>query len=280
MMRRIIVSADDFGLTSTVNEAVRDAHRNGILSTCSLMVAAPAAAEAVAMAQATPSLRVGLHLVLVEGDAVLPHARIPALVDQQGRFGSDQVRRGFTYFFSPSARRQLAEEIDAQFAAFRATGLTLDHANAHKHMHLHPTVGKLLCEIGRDYGLRAIRIPAEPPAIMAACGEKTGLSDTLLYRWTGMLRAQARKAGLSVNDHVFGLRWSGHMTSDKLLRLSRHLPSGVTEIYTHPASRPDATLRALMPEYDQTGEYAALTDPQVRDAFTGRQVQFIGWNDL
>src|SRR5580658_5235993 len=174
-MKQTIFSADDFGLTESVNEAVELAHREGALTSASLMVAGPAAADAVRRARVLPELRVGLHLVVIEGHAVLPASQIPDLVDAGGEFPSDQLRLGIDYFFRPHVRRQLAAEIRAQFAAFAATGLTLDHANAHKHMHLHPTVGRLLIDIGRDFGLPAIRIPAEPPATLALTGTWAGI---------------------------------------------------------------------------------------------------------
>src|ERR1700759_2502457 len=155
-MKRGTFSADDFGLTEGVNDAVAWAHRDGILDQASVMVAAPAVEDAVRRARAVPSLRVGLHLVVIEGPAVSPPSEIPDLVDPSGQFPSDQARLGFRYFFRPSVRRQLAREIRAQFAAFAATGLTLDHANAHKHMHLHPTVGAMMLRIGREHGLNRI----------------------------------------------------------------------------------------------------------------------------
>ena len=257
-MKRVIFSADDFGLTESVNEAVELAHREGALTSASLMVGAPAAADAVRRARALPDLRVGLHLVVIEGPAVLPASEIPDLVDAGGEFPSDQLRLGINYFFRPHVRRQLAAEIRAQFAAFAATGLTLDHANAHKHMHLHPTVGRLLIDIGREFGLRSIRVPAEPPAVLAACGTRVGLGDRALYQWTRLLRGQARAAGLATNDHCFGLAWSGHMTTDRVRRLLAVLPDGVSEIYFHPATVSDATLRRLMPDYEHAAELAAL----------------------
>ena len=257
-MKRVILTADDFGLTEQVNEAVELAHRQGALTHASLMVAGPAAADAVRRARALPGLRVGLHLVVIEGPAVLPPAEIPDLVDAAGQFPSDQLRLGFAYFCRPRVRRQLTAEIRAQFAAFAATGLTLDHANAHKHMHLHPTVGRLLIEIGREFGLPAIRVPAEPPAVLAACGTRVGLGYRALYHWTGLLRRQARAAGLATNDHCFGLAWSGHMTTERVQRLLAVLPDGVSEIYFHPAMGRDATLQRLMPDYEHAAELAAL----------------------
>ncbi|MGI3776629.1 MAG: hopanoid biosynthesis-associated protein HpnK [Janthinobacterium lividum] len=275
-MKRAILSADDFGLSPEVNEAVERAHRDGLLSTASLMVAGVAAADAVRRARRLPGLRVGLHLVVIEGPAVLPPARIPALVDAAGRFPSDQLRLGVDYFFRPAVRRQLAAEIEAQFAAFAATGLALDHANAHKHMHLHPTVGRLMIESGLRHGLRALRVPSEPPDVLAACGTRASPGDRALRRWSGVLRRQALRAGLRVNDHAFGLAWSGHMTAGRLCRLAPHLPDGLSEIYLHPATHQGPLLRALMPGYEPEAELAALLDPAVRRALAGVELTTYG----
>ncbi len=258
MTRRVIFSADDFGLSEAVNEAVERAHRDGILTHTSLMVAAPAAADAVRRARSMPGLKVGLHLVVIEGPAVLPPAAIPALVDAEGQFPSDQLRLGVNYFFRPGVRRQLAAEIRAQFQAFADTGLELDHANAHKHMHLHPTVGAMLLSIGREFGLPAIRIPAEPPRIMARLGVPQGIGACALYAWTQLLRSQARSAGVATNDHCFGLAWSGQMTADRVRSLMDVLPDGFSEIYFHPATNQDALLRRLMPDYAHAAELDAL----------------------
>src|SRR5712671_6762881 len=165
-MRRLIVTADDFGRDVAINEAVEAASCDGILSCASLMVAAPAAPDAVARAHRLPGLRVGLHLVLSDGSPVLPPEEIRGLVGADGHFDDNQIRAGLRYFFTPGVRRQLAAEIRAQFEAFRATGLALDHVDAHQHMHLHPTVARLIVEIGRSYGLNAVRLPAEPVAVL------------------------------------------------------------------------------------------------------------------
>jgi len=259
---RVITVADDFGLSIGVNEAVEQAAREGILTSASLMVAGPAAADAVRRARALPSLHVGLHLVVIEGKAVLPPASIPDLVDADGRFPSAQVRLGVAYFFRPRVQRQLAAEIRAQFTAFAATGLVLDHANAHKHMHLHPTVGRLMIDIGRDFGLRAIRLPYEPPI---PGGPPRTLGDRALARWCAVLRRQARQAGLLTNDALFGLGWTGHMTNARVQHLLDTLPEGLNELYFHPAARRDPLLHALMPGYEHEAEFAALLQARVPD---------------
>ena len=167
-------------------------------------------ADAVRRARGLRTLRVGLHVVAVEGSSVLGHAALPSITDLGGAFPGDQLGLSLRYL-RPRARRELAAEIEAQFVAFAATGLTLDHANAHKHMHLHPVVGDLLIRVGLRHGLGAIRIPAEPPSVLRACGETPRLSDAALYRWTQLLRWRCRRAGLQVNDHCFGIAWSGRM---------------------------------------------------------------------
>ena len=148
-MKRLIVTADDFGLAPAVNEAVEQGHRRGILSAASLMVAAPAAADAVARAKRLPKLGVGLHLVLVDGRPVLPPAEIPDLVGPDGRFLADPFRAGVKIFRNPAARRQMEREMRAQLEAFHATGLALDHVNAHHHFHTHPTRGRLRSSASR-----------------------------------------------------------------------------------------------------------------------------------
>jgi hopanoid biosynthesis associated protein HpnK len=266
MSRRVLFTADDFGLSEAVNEGIERAYREGVLRAASLMVGGAAAADAVARARRNPGLRVGLHLVLVEGPGALPPAKVPLLVDGRGQFPSGQVRLGFRYFFHPGVRRQLAAEIRAQFAAFAATGLALAHADAHKHMHLHPTVAGLMIGIGREFGLRRVRVPMEPAGVLAACGVADSARARALRWWSAVLRRQVRRAGMVAPDAVFGLAWTGHLTEQRLLRLIPHLPAGSSEIYFHPAARRDALIAALMPAYEHTAELAALVSPRVREA--------------
>jgi hopanoid biosynthesis associated protein HpnK len=251
-LRTLITVADDFGLSPYVNEAVEQAARDGILTSASLMVGAPAAADAVQRAQALgETLHVGLHLVVIEGSSVLPPTQIPDLVDAHGEFPSDQLRMGIDYALRPRVRAQLAREIRAQFEAFAATGLRLDHANAHKHMHLHPVVGHLMLSIGREFGLRAVRVPAE-------AGQPKTLGDRALKAWTGVFRAQARRAGMVTNDAILGLHDSGRMTPSLVQELVNRLPDGVTELYFHPAIAPDDIILRHMPAYRHREEFAAL----------------------
>ena len=160
-MKALVITADDFGAAIEVNDAVEVAHRDGILTAASLMVSASAADDAVLRAQRLPRLGVGLHLVLVDGRPTLPADQIPDLVDQAGLFRTDMATIGLQIALSRRIREQVKAEIDAQFLAFRSTGLPLDHVNAHKHFHVHPTIGRLVMDAAKRHGARALRVPRE-----------------------------------------------------------------------------------------------------------------------
>jgi hopanoid biosynthesis associated protein HpnK len=244
------------------------------------MVGAPAVADAAARARRLPDLRVGLHLVLVDGHPTLPSAEIPGLVRRDGRFDLNMGRAGIRFFALPRVRRQLAMEVRAQFEAFRATGLRLDHVNAHKHMHLHPTVARIIIEIGRDYGMVAVRIPFEPVEPLHAAFPDEHHSAPLYRPWIAWLRRRLQSAGLFVNDSLFGLAWTGGMVEARLLKLLPQLPQGVSEIYFHPAIQRSAALSASMPGYRHEEELAALLSPAAKSLVANLGIRLGGYSDF
>jgi hopanoid biosynthesis associated protein HpnK len=283
-VKKLIITGDDFGLSLAVNEAIEEAHRKGVLSTASLMVGAKAAGDAVDRARRLSSLRVGLHLVLVGGAPISPPHMLPDLVDAKGQFSSHLFRAGINFFFSPGIRRQLEEEIRAQFQTFRNTGLSLDHVNCHNHMHLHPTIGRLILKVGKEYDLKAVRYPCEPVfrswlASRKALGRKV-FSWLVLWPWLALLRNQLRQARVHSNHFVFGMNDSGNMNLDLVLRFLEHLPPGVTEIYFHPASRLCPELNQAQKNYRYQEEFAALTSSALREALLASHIRCIGFSDL
>lgn len=283
-VRALIVTGDDFGLALPVNEAIELAHQGGVLSAASLMVGGAAADDAVERARRLPRLRVGLHLVWAEGRPVLAPEQVPDLVDARGELRGDLVRAGFRFFFRPGVRRQLEAETRAQFEAFRKTGLALDHVNAHNHLQLHPTLLGILLRVGREFGLRAVRIPYEPAApSWRAAGEgrwRRTASAAALAPWTGLLRSRLRRARLVCNDQVFGLNDSGRMEEALVLRQLRELPEGVTEMYFHAATRRCPELDRATPEYRHEAELAALTSPRVREQIARLGLRPLSYADL
>jgi chitin disaccharide deacetylase len=261
-----------------VNRAVEIAHVEGVLSAASLMVGAPAAAGAVEAARRLPRLAVGLHLALVDARPVLPAPAVPDLVDVDGRFRSNMALSGAAMFFLPRARRQMLAEVRAQFEAFRATGLTLDHVSAHKHFHLHPSVTSAILDLAAEFGVGAVRTPLEPQAVLARVeGARPGLAAAALAPWARLQRRRLERAGVAAPDQVFGLAWSGAMTQSRLAGLIAHLPDGVSEIYTHPATAPG--FDGAAPGYRYREELAALTSPELRRQITAAGVATGGFAD-
>jgi hopanoid biosynthesis associated protein HpnK len=277
-VKHLIVTADDFGAAEAVNDAVQRCHETGILTAASLMVSGAASADAVRRAKALPRLRVGLHLVLVDGKPVLPVADVPDLVDAKGSFRTDMARAGAAMFFRPKVRRQLEDEIEAQFAAFAATGLTLDHVNAHKHFHLHPTIAALIVRIGKYHGARGARVPLEPQHVLRQI-EQHGASArvALTAPFARALRGRFKRAGIAAPDQVFGLAWSGNMNATRLAGLITHLPEGLSEIYMHPAT---GDYPGCAPGYEYRAEMAALTDPRMAALIQAGDIRLGGFGDF
>ena len=224
------------------------------------MVGEPAAAEGIALAHRNPRLAVGLHLTLTDGTPTLPPDRIPALVQPNGRFRDDMPGLGLTLATSAAARAQLRAEVAAQLAAFRATGLACDHLNAHKHFHLHPVIAAIAFRAAAAAGIRAVRIPWEPPALVPGAGRALwpltrGSACSPPATASGRLTASSASAGPAMSPPT---GWPAILP---------RLPAGTTEIYLHPATAPG--FPGAAPGYDYPGELAALLDPRVRAACAG-----------
>ena len=275
-LRQVIFKADDFGLSPAVNRAIERAHRDGVLDGASLMVGAAAAAGAVDVAYRNPTLAVGLHVVVVANRAVLPPASIPALVGPDGELSRDFALAGFRYFFLPRVRRQLRAEIRAQFEAFRATGLTLDHVDAHHHLHLHPTVLGYVLALGKEFGARAVRVPAEEHDLTLLPGEggrwSRWLTGMLLKPWIALVRWRVRRAGMATTDRVIGLHDTGRMTAARLRRVLETLPPGSSEIFFHPAEAAAEGPWPVGREASQA-ELDALLDGEVKALVSSRGIR-------
>jgi hopanoid biosynthesis associated protein HpnK len=270
--RRLIVNADDFGLSSSVNQAVVRAHREGVLTTASLMVNEAACDEAVALARANPELGVGLHLVLLCGRAALSREQIPGLVNECGEFSDSPVGVGMKYFFKRGLREQLRAEIRAQLEKFRATGLPLDHVNGHLHLHLHPTVLRILLEEGRAFGIRRMRLTREPfwlDAPLAPGRRGYRVTHALVFGCLARLaRWGFRRHSLRHTERVFGLLQNARVDEAYVLKLLPRLPPGDSELYSHPS------LDKFKSEFD------ALISPRVRAEVDRLGIQLIRYQDL
>ncbi len=255
-MRKLVITGDDFGISTAVNRAIVEAHEKGVLTNASLMVAGEAFEEAVAVARERPSLAVGLHLVILDGKAVLPPAEIPLLVDSEGRFSDAPVSAGVRYFVRPAARVQLRREIRAQLERFRSTGLTLSHVDGHHHLHLHPVALACLADLAAEFGIPAIRLPSEELSL-ALRMDPGGAATKVL--WSEIFRRlrrhgerQLRGRAVAFADRVYGLLATGRVTEQYLLALIPRIQADAVEVYSHPGA--------------SSAELEALISPRVRTA--------------
>jgi hopanoid biosynthesis associated protein HpnK len=270
--RRLIVNADDFGRSASINQAVIRAHREGILTTTSLMVNEPAFEEAVALARENPTLGVGLHLTLLCGHSTLPPDAIPGLVNANGEFSNNPPWAGFRYFFQRSLRDPLRREIHAQFQKFRATRLPLDHVNGHLHLHLHPTVFRILMSDAAQLGIKRLRLTFDPFWLNLRLASGHFAYRALHAAIYHVLSARARPAlaqrGIRHTDAVFGLLQNACVDEPYVTRLLPQIPAGDSELYSHPS----------LDEFEN--EFEALISPRVRDLVNQLSIKLIRYQDL
>jgi chitin disaccharide deacetylase len=270
--RRLVVNADDFGRSSSINAAVIRAHREGILTTASLMVNEPACAEAVQLARQNPKLGIGLHLTLLCGHSALAPDAIPGLVNARGEFTNSPVGAGCSYFFRRGLKTQLRAEIHAQFARFRDTGLPLDHVNGHLHMHLHPRIFGILMEDAKGLGLERLRLTTDPLWLNLRL-DSHSLPSKLLHAFVfGFLSRRAYRVitrrGIRHTARVFGLLQNARVDEGFLSRLLPALPRGDSELYSHPS----------LDEF--RNEFEALISPRVRRLVDHLGIKLIRYCDL
>ncbi len=270
--RRLIVNADDFGLSATVNQAVVMAHRDGILTTASLMVNEPGFEEAVALAKQNPRLGVGLHLTLSHGHSALRPGEIPGLVNERGEFSNRAVAMGMRYFMRRNLREELRREIEAQFKKFKATGLPLDHVNGHLHFHLHPTVFSILMETNSGFGIGRMRLTRDPFWLNAGLAPGHWCyraSHAFIYaRLSGRAGRVMERRGIRHTRRVFGLLQNARVDEAYVMGLLSRLPGGDSELYSHPS----------LDEFKN--EFDALVSPRVKTAVREQSIELIRYQDL
>ena len=231
------MTGDDFGTSSRVNEAVHHAYESGLLQQASLMVTGRALEEAVRIARRCPGLAVGLHLTLCAGYAVRPSR----LTSRENRFADSPFLAGLRYALDPRLQRDLAEEINAQFAAFRRLGLGTAHWDGHCHLHLHPKVfGHAVRSAGQDFRyVRLVRSPQPRCFLESVFGRLS----------RGALRQLRAAPQMAWADAVYGLRYTGRMNTQRFLAcLDAVQPGQLVEIYYHPGAEPGKIDRGVILE--------------------------------
>jgi len=280
---QLIVNADDFGLSREVNAAVVRAFKEGVLTSCSLMVTGEAFDEAVHLARQHSGLGVGLHLVAVNGRSVLPPSEIPSLVDSEGRFPNNPRVAGLKYFFSRQARSQLRKELSAQFEKFHATRLPFSHIDGHLHMHVHPVIFRTAIELGALFNVRRMRVPHDDLLLALRFDRSSALKKVIHASIFGLLsrlmKNRLRKSGFLFSERVYGLFQTGKMNEGYFLQTLQALSAPSNEIYFHPALH-EAGLTGQSEQLQAEAELNALTSPKVIDLFERLAIQRIRYFEL
>jgi hopanoid biosynthesis associated protein HpnK len=273
----LIINGDDFGLSDSVNQAIIESHEQGILTSTSLMVSGQACLEAVNLAKNHPDLGVGLHLVLICGQSVLPYEKIPHLVDRNRNFLNDPVKAGLTYQFNRAARRELALEIRAQLEKFQETGLLMSHLDGHLHLHVHPVVLGIIKDLASEFDLKVLRLPSEELKFTLAIDRSHFWTKLIWSQVFGQLRRYGERlfqcTKIIIPDKVYGLLATGRISEDYLLQLIPEIQTEIAEIYAHPdcssLSNPSGPM-----------ELNTLLSHQVRDRIQSCGFELINFHTL
>jgi hopanoid biosynthesis associated protein HpnK len=237
-VRRLIINADDFGLTHGVNRAVSDLHCAGVLTSTTLMARAGATDAAIDLARAMPSLGVGCHVVLVDGEPVLPAREIPSLVDPST--GSFRIALGAFLLKLLTGRinpTEIEAEARAQIELLQSRGVRITHIDAHKHTHMFPAVLRPVLRAARACGIRAVRNPFEPVwAVRASAGASFArIAEITVLRWMKPRCAKIiAEEGFATTDGTIAMVGTGVLNTAMVRSLLNYLPEGTWELVTHP----------------------------------------------
>lgn len=257
---RVIVHADDFGLHPALNEGVEQGHREGVVTSASLMPLGPAFEDAVQRAQAMPELDLGLHFTLVG---------LPGFPPTLGTFLSGYVRGAWP-------ARRVADALRGQLDVVR--GLPLSHLDSHQHLHTLPGIMRVVCPLAAEYGIRAVRLPVEGPA-QARVPPARRAQAAALAAIARLSRRYIAAAGLHTSDHFSGMAVSGHLTAPTLAAYLRNARDGLTEIVCHPGVNNPELSRVFLWGYDWEGETAALCSDEAQTALTSRPLTPTTWRE-
>jgi len=290
-MKRLIVNADDFGLTAKVNEAIIDGHSRGLISSTSLLANGEAFEDAVALSRQAPRLGIGVHWNLTEGKPVAPGSSIPSLVNGKGVFARTPGSLWRAIILGRVSTVDIERELRAQIEKILAASIAPTHLDSHKHVHALPVLGKMGIKLAREYGIGAIRCVAERwPAPGGLLRRYPGATRTILRQLlNGCALAlisrgwsrQLRRAGVACASHFYGLTATGLLDEEILGEILSHLPEGTSELMCHPGIVDNALRRTPTRLLEQREtEYRALTQPAMKRLAQDLGIQLINYREM
>lgn len=289
-MRRLIINADDFGFTSGVNRAIVEAHTHGAVTSSTLMATGAAFAEAVELAKTAPQLSIGCHVVLIDGQPVLPSGQIPSLTQANGvgRFRDGLKTFAVRALLGRLNPAEIEAETTAQIHKLQAAGIAVSHLDAHKHTHLFPKILRPLLKAGVRCGVRAVRNPFGPRLplrshhLLAQPNVWTRYAELhVLSRFAAIFRAAVDGEGFATPDGTLGIEVTGGLDENIFHAIARSVPEGTWEFVCHPGYN-DADLKTARTRLRESREIElrVLTLPAARDLLAREGVELISYRDL
>jgi hopanoid biosynthesis associated protein HpnK len=278
-MLKLIVHADDFGLSERINEGIRQAHLNGILTSASLMASGPAFEQAVGICRTVPTLDVGVHLTLVGERPVLDPQTVPTLVDERGLFPRHATVFARQYFRNKFSLPEIRAELEAQIKKVLSHGISISHLDSHQHVHMLPQLLAITVDLARQYRIPCVRFPHETvrsfmwggPAAFSRVAQLLGLR---FFCYLG------RRASIARANHFAGFFHGGKLNRENLKRVLEHLPlTGTCELMCHPGLDDPATPYGHW-HYCWADELSSLTDPESADFLRRRGIKLISYREL
>lgn len=282
MKKQLIINADDFGIHPAVNEAVRKAATEGILTSTSLMAGGDAFDEAVEMARSMPSLGIGIHLTLVGGiKPVLPPSEVPSLTWDNGVFCHDYGKLIVRDLEGKISLSEVYAEWDAQIQKIMNTGLPVTHMDGHQHMHMWPHFYPIARDLAKKYHISCMRVPDEDVLF--------GMKDGHIIRWAAknglsllsrMHRPDLKRNHIRTNDHFFGMLYGGHLSPERFAEFILQTKPGITEIMCHPSADTRAMEDTFHWGYHGEDELAGLLADINRELIAKKQISLISYRDV
>lgn len=287
-MRNLIVNADDLGWTEGVNRGIAEAHRNGIVTSASLLANGAAFASGVEVARKTPGLGVGVHLNLSDGEPVAPRELVKSLVNERGELEG----RTESLLLRLARRSVLLDEVEreweAQIQKVRTSGIEPTHLDGHRHVQMLPGLFEIALRLAKRHGIAAIRISHEESSLRAALSAGAKQKGTVVMRQGVQARGlkllgrdaheKAERAGIATADYFCGIAQTGELTREGVLRLLEILPEGTTELMCHPGYV-DAELAksATRLQASRQTELKILTDTDIRNLVASQGIRLIDY---
>jgi hopanoid biosynthesis associated protein HpnK len=285
-VRRLIINADDLGMTSGINRAVEVASRARALTSATLMASSQAFDDAVALAKAMPTLGIGCHIVLVDGEPL--STGLQTLTNGTPRFRTSLKNFALAAVCKRLPQDEIQREAEAQIGKIQTAGITLTHVDTHKHTHIFPHVLDPVLKAAAARGICAIRNPFEPSrawpkaliAAKPALWTRT-LEVVLLQRFSADFRRMVNEYGFATTDGTVGIIATGHLDQQMLLRTIAALPEGTWELVCHPGYV-DGDLRRAGTRLVNSRriELEALTSEETREALKKRGTELISYAEL